>query len=154
MERTHCKVCGEALKPYEKHMQGMCQPCYKYFKVDKKKVYPLPPLGEMTHAENGDIICPLCGRAFAKLGAHIKYFHKLDPVEVYIKVGWDRTPHATSKKYQDKMRGYIREDITLQLIENGKGTRFKKGSVGRTREQMSLSTLRRIKNLHKQKAVD
>lgn len=144
MERTHCRVCGEKLKPYEKNLKGMCQPCYKYFVSDKKKVYPLPPLGEITYAPNGDVICPICGRAFAKLGSHIRYFHKLAPKDVYIKVGWDREPHATSKNYKEKMRSHITEELKEGLIERGKNTRFKAGHKGRTRDQMSLATVKRL----------
>ena len=144
MERIYCKKCGEKLRPYEKNMQGYCQACYKYFVTDKKKVYPLPPLGEITYAPNGDVICPLCGRAFGKLGSHIRYFHKLDPKEVYTKVGWDRDPHATSNKYKEKMRSHITEELKQDLIERGKNTRFKAGHKGRTKDQMSLATIKRL----------
>src|SRR5574344_276038 len=61
-----CKFCGGA---GDKRYRGYCQSCYRYFITENKKLYPLyDPAKGPQYAPNGDCICPLCGKAFTKLG--------------------------------------------------------------------------------------
>ena len=68
-----CKFCDKPIK--DNVMRGYCQPCYRYFVMEKKKIYDIPSYGEMTFNEDGDCICPFCGKAFTKLGMHFYYHH-------------------------------------------------------------------------------
>lgn len=118
-----CKFCGS---PAPSNLQGYCQPCYKYFVMDKKKIYPLPRHGEITYNEDGDAICPECGKAFCKLGGHIRYAHHMTTADFFKKHGWHvRKTKASNIEYRKKMKDIQDpKTISVNLIEKGKSTRF------------------------------
>lgn len=137
-----CKFCNKEAK---ENMQGYCQSCYRYFVLEHKKEYPLPRYGEITYAENGDCICPFCGKAFTKLGMHFYYHHGMTSREAHIKAGWDIGAKATNENYRNKMRDKVQEKcITINLLEKGKPTRFTKDTTPKriNRSEMSLNRLR------------
>lgn len=123
MKDTKCSFCGKSVA---RPMQGYCQTCYKYFVVEGKEVYPLPSYGECTYAPNGDCICPECGKAFRKLGGHVRYFHGLTTSEFFKKHGWHiRNTKASNKDYRKYMKDVQHpKTISINLLENGKLTRF------------------------------
>lgn len=123
MKQVKCKFCGNDAPA---NMQGYCQVCYRYFILEGKDIYPLPAYGEVTYAPNGDCICPECGKAFRKLGNHIRQSHNMLCKEFFPKHGWHiRKTKATNKDYRKHMRD-IQDPlcITKNLLENGKSTRF------------------------------
>ena len=144
----NCKYCS---RPAPKNMQGYCQSCYHYFIRDNKTVYPIPEYGEITYAPNGDCICPFCGKAFRKLGAHFWNFHHLKANKAKEYAGWDHNVKASNIEYRKHMNKIQKEKcITINLIEKGKPTRKKKGH--HTKKYVSEMTRRRIIKLtHKEK---
>lgn len=118
-----CKFCG---RPAPNNMRGYCQACYKYFVAQGRKVYPLPPNKELTYAENGDAICPICGKAFRKLGGHLYNAHKISCDEAFRMFGWHRRKaKATNKDYRKHMKTIQKDYCVIDnLVCKGKSTRF------------------------------
>lgn len=138
-----CKFCGKAAPS---NMQGYCQVCYRYFVMEGKDVYDLPKYGEITYAPNGDCICPLCGKAFRKLGMHFYYAHGMTAKQAHEKAGWDHNAKATNPAYRDLMRDKLQEHcVTVNLINKGESTRFVPNHVGRSKDKVSAMTLKRLK---------
>lgn len=117
-----CKFCGAENIPA--NMAGYCQPCYKYFHTDKKTIYPIPPHGVMYHTETGDVVCPLCGKAFRKLGGHLVQAHHITTKEAYPKFGWYRNAKATNAEYQEHMRNVQHPKALDNLSIHGVPTRY------------------------------
>jgi len=116
--------------------------------MERREIYPLPKLGEITYAPNGDCICPFCGKAFRKLGLHFYYSHNMTSKEAHKKAGWDQNAKATNEDYRILMKNIQHEKtITENLIEKGKPTRFKKNHQGRTRDKISVMTEMRLKRM-------
>jgi uncharacterized C2H2 Zn-finger protein len=69
--------------------------------MEGKDVHPIPPYGEIAYADNGDCICPFCGKAFRKLGRHFNLAHGL-----------------TSKQAHEKLVGIIMLRLVIKLIGN------------------------------------
>jgi len=120
-----CKDCG---RPAPSNMQGYCQACYLYFVREKKVIYPTPSYGKITYAPNGDCICPFCGKAFRKLGAHFWNFHHILSKNAKELAGWDHTVKASNIDYRAHMH-FIQQQkcIDINLIVKGKPTRRKIG---------------------------
>lgn len=145
-----CKYCGDAIKL--NNMQGYCQSCYRYFVMEGKEVYPTPPYGQMDFAPNGDCVCPECGMAFRKLGAHLWNKHHILAKEAYIKFGWDISCRASNEQYQQHMRDVLQPKCVVEnLIKDGEKTRFVTGGPGRPASKMSEMTRQRLKLLKKNK---
>lgn len=139
----YCKFCNNKAPS---NMQGYCQVCYCYFIIKGKEIYPLPNVGEITYAPNGDCICPFCGKAFRKLGNHFYQTHKITSKEAHHKIGWDLNAKATNADYRNLMRQRLKQKcVTINLIIKGKQTRFVLKHSGRTREKVSIMTLKRLK---------
>ena len=139
-----CKFCGA---PAPGNMQGYCQSCYKYFIMQEKEVYPLPSVGDITYAPNGDCICPFCGKAFRKLGLHFYYAHGLTSKQAHKKAGWDQNARASNETYRKLMQDKLQTKcVSYNLIERGKSTRYLPNSSGRTRDKISPMTMKRLKN--------
>jgi len=127
-------------------MQGYCQSCYIYFITENKTTHPLPEYGKQTFAPNGDCICPFCGKAFRKLGGHLRYAHGMTAKEAYEKAGWDHEPHASNKDYRNTMRKRLwTKCVVDNLLKKGKTTRFTKGNVPK-KKYISQMTINRIRN--------
>ena len=138
-----CKFCGHNAPS---NMQGYCQVCYVYFVLKGKEVYETPAYGEIAYAPNGDCICPLCGKAFRKLGRHFNLAHGMTSDEAHKKFGWDRNAKATNESYRNLMRDKLQDKcVTVNLIEKGQSTRYVPGSEGRTRDKVSAMTLNKLK---------
>lgn len=107
-----------------------------------------PHYGEIQYDVNGDPICHICGKSFSKLGAHIWNGHKMRTHDYCKTFGLNVGKGICSKEYAMKMRNYAYQhyDIVISenLIKDGKHTRFKQGSEGRTREKMSEQTRRAL----------
>lgn len=141
----NCKFCGNKAPS---NMQGYCQPCYKYFVMERRIVHPLPEYGEITYADNGDAICPFCGKSFRKLGMHLYYGHGMTTDEAFKKAGWDRSAKATNPRYRDRMRQVLQPHcVTENLLKKGSSTRFSKGHSGRTKDMISEMTRKRLSKL-------
>ena len=67
-----CKECGKIIEG--KSYSGDCQGCYHYFR-NGGTVNPLAEHGRIKHDATGKVICHICGRAYTRLGSHVKESH-------------------------------------------------------------------------------
>jgi hypothetical protein len=123
----YCKECG---KPIESNrMKGMCQTCYNYFR-NGGVVNPIPAHGKIEHDKNGKIICHICGRAYTRLGSHVREFHNMTIEEYKEQFGLCKRAKTTEQNYSNKMSAHAKNNnMDKQLIEAGKNTRIKKGDT-------------------------
>ena len=115
--KISCKFCGNDAP---NNMQGYCQACYRYFVMEGKIVYP-PYEGPVQYAPNGDVICPVCGKAYRKMCSHTWQAHNLTSKELFKKFGWkERKVKATCKEYRVMMKDIQHAKcITENLVEHG-----------------------------------
>lgn len=131
-------------------MRGYCQVCYNYFIQQSKNIYPVPPYGEIWYADNGDCICPLCGKAFRKLGRHFNQSHNMSSDEAHKFFGWDRNAKATNVSYRKLMQQKLQKKcVVINLLKKGQATRYAPGASGRTKNKVSAMTLHRLKQQFK-----
>ena len=129
-----CRECGKRIG-YKVYSGGTCQSCYNYFR-NGGIIHPLPKYGKIEHNSSGKVICHICGRAYTKLGNHIKESHNMTIKEYKEKFGLCANARTTENSYSKKMRKLAYDNnMDKQLLEVGKNTRFKKGDVraGRNR---------------------
>ena len=136
-----CKECGK-LTP--RSYSGMCQGCYNYFK-NGGHIYPLPEHGRIVYGDDGKVICHICGRAYTRLGSHVKESHDMTIDEYKEMFGICRRTKTTESSYSDKMHNYSEKyNMSERLIEVGKSTRIKKGD----------NTMRKGKEVRLQEKLD
>lgn len=137
-----CKFCGN---PAPDNMQGYCQVCYKYFVTEGKDVYPIPQDGTVEYAPNGDCICHECGKAFRKLGQHVYYAHNMTSKQYAAKHGLKLRGSGkirlSNEGYSIHMKNVQDpKTISINLIENGKETRF--NAVNGNQKQLPNHTVK------------
>lgn len=120
----NCPKCGKLIT---KSYGGMCQGCYNYFK-NGGTINPLPEHGKIEHDVNGKVICHICGRAYTRLGSHIKESHDMTIAEYKKMFGLCSSTKTTEKNYSSMMQNYsYKYHMDKQLLEAGKETRIKEG---------------------------
>lgn len=121
-----CSKCGKDIT--SKFYPGnTCQGCYLYYHKGGTD-NPVPPIGTIKHDNRGYIICHMCGRAYKRLGSHIKESHNMTINDYKIKFGLCNNSKTTEAKYSSFMRNLAyKYDMPNRLIETGKETRIKKG---------------------------
>ena len=122
-----CKECGKQIG-YKVFSGGTCQSCYNYFRKGGI-VYPIPEHGRIEHDVSGKVICHMCGRAFIRLGSHIKESHNMSIKEYKEKFGLCANARTTESNYSKTMKKLAYDNhMAEQLQEVGKNTRLKKGN--------------------------
>ena len=105
----------------------MCQTCYNYFRLGGTE-NPLPEHGKIEHDCRGFVICHICGRAYKRLGSHIKESHKMSIMEYKETFGLCNNARTTEKTYSEQMRkSAYKYDMHERLKVLGENTRIKKG---------------------------
>ena len=144
-----CSKCGKPISD-KLYPNGMCQACYNYYHkggVDN----PLPAPGNIEHDYRGYVICHICGRAYKRLGSHIKESHNMSIAEYKEKFELCNNAKTTESNYSQHMHNLAyKYDMPNRLIQMGKATRIKKGEkhmrLGkRVRLQECLDKSRRYK---------
>ena len=134
MKKIHCKFCG---KEAPNNMQGYCQACYRYFIIQGKELHEPYKDNHIYYADNGNAICPECGKEFGKLGGHLRMQHHFKAEMVYRTMGINpRKAKASSITYRTRMR--VVQDpktISINLIEKGKKTRIQPGEKFRLKRK-------------------
>lgn len=115
-----CNICGRSnnrTKYFLEYDNTLCDSCLLMYK--KYPVIYIPPKGELHYAEDGSILCHVCGRGFKKLTEHIKNKHGLTKEKYKEKFGLNRTCKLTGTNFIP--------NITVDVTKHSHKTRFKKG---------------------------
>ena len=122
----NCTKCGKPI-PTKIYPNGTCQACYHYYHkggVDN----PIPPKGKIAHDHRGYVICHICGRAYKRLGSHIKESHGMSISEYKAEFELCNNARTTERNYSAHMHKLAyKYDMPNRLQETGKATRIKKG---------------------------
>lgn len=120
----NCSKCG---KHTDRSYAGMCQACYRYYH-DGGVDNPLPKLGKVEYDHRGYVVCHICGRAYKRLGSHVKEFHNMSIAEYKAEYELCNNARTTEKSYSEHMHKLAyRYEMPKRLQEAGKATRVKKG---------------------------
>ena len=121
-----CKECGKFTK---RSYSGMCQGCYHYFRKGGV-VHTLPEHGRIKYDANGKVICHICGRAYTRLGSHVKESHAMSIEEYKEKFGLCKRVKTTESSYSQTMHNYAKEyKMDERLLVVGQATRIKPGQT-------------------------
>lgn len=144
--------CSKCNKDIQKFYPGnTCQGCYIYYKKGGTD-NPVPPTGTIKYDARGYVICHICGRAYIRLGSHIKESHNMTINDYKIKFGLCNNSKTTESKYSNFMRNLAyKYDMPNRLIKVGEKTRIKKGEKDKrlgkkSRVQECLERSERLKN--------
>lgn len=121
-----CKECG---KHIARSYNGMCQSCYHYFR-NGGTVNPIPEKGRIKYDINGRVICHICGKAYTRLGSHVKESHDMTIEEYKEEFGLCKRAKTTESSYSKVMSQHAKiNGMDQQLIMCGKDTRIQKGQT-------------------------
>jgi hypothetical protein len=127
---------------------GLCQGCYKYFQSGGT-VNPLPKTGEIAYDSRGFVVCHICGKAYKRLGSHIKESHGTTIAEYKERFGLCANSKTTEHTYSELMRQHaLDNNMPMRLMIAGFNTRVKTGETfmrkgKKTRLQETLDKRRR-----------
>lgn len=100
--------------------------------------------GVIEYNADGLPKCELCGKCFNRVLSHVRQKHAMTEREYKIMFGFDLVKGITSAQSREKSRQAVLNNfekvVEKNLIKNGEQSRFKKGSEGRTRDQVSEQT--------------
>lgn len=121
-----CNSCGRDFKGGI-FAGGICQTCHKYFKAGGE-INAIPPPGVINRDKRGYVICHICGRAYSRLGSHVKESHGMTIHEYKERFGLCENSRTTEENYSNMMRSYAYEyKMPERLIATGVDTRIKRG---------------------------
>lgn len=124
----NCSKCGKLI-PDKIYPDKTCQSCYHYYHkggVDN----PIPPMGKIEHDYRGYVVCHICGRAYKRLGSHIKESHDMTIAEYKAQFGLCNNAKTTENNYSNHMHNLAyKYDMPERLQITGKSTRIKKGDT-------------------------
>lgn len=125
----YCSQCGkETPKLYP---GNTCQGCYNYFRKGGTINNP-PNRGEITYDNRGFVICHVCGRAYRRLGSHIRESHGITISEYKEIFGLCNNSRTTEANYSQHMRDLAyKNNMPALLIKVGESTRIKRGEKDR-----------------------
>ena len=130
---------------------GNCQGCYRYYR-DGGTDNPLPDKGVITYDYRGYVVCHICGRAYKRLGSHVKESHKMTIAEYKEKFGLCNNSRTTEKSYSVQMSNYaIQNHMGDQLRIVGVNTRIKKGETDK-RKGKAIRLQEHLNKINKKKA--
>ena len=131
-----CGKCGRDADGKYFHL-GMCQSCYEYFRKGGTENL-LPEHGKIEHDSRGFVICHICGRAYKRLGSHIKESHEMSIAEYKETFGLCNNARTTEKTYSEQMRiSAYKNGMVDQLLKHGYNTRIKKGETDKRKGKKS-----------------
>ena len=120
----NCSKCG---KPITQSYSGLCQACYRYYH-DGGTDNSLPKLGTIERDYRGYVVCHICGRAYKRLGSHVKETHHMSIAEYKAKFELCNNAKTTEKNYSEHMHNLAyKYDMPKRLQITGMATRIKKG---------------------------
>lgn len=124
-----CSSCGKEHSSNKTYPNRLCQSCYNYFRKGGT-INPLPETGRIVKDYRGYIVCHICGKAYVKLGGHIKESHNMTIAKYKEQFGLCNNCKTTEDSYSNTMNNYAYEyHMPEQLKEVGKATRIKTGDT-------------------------
>ena len=107
--------------------------------------------GIIEYDNNGLPICKICGKSFKRVLTHVRQKHDVNEKEYKLQFGLDLHKGICSKESSEISRNLVFANydkcISKNLLYDGKKTRFKINSEGRTKDKVSEQTrLRLIQN--------
>ena len=121
-----CRECG---KEITKSYGGLCQGCYHYFR-NGGTINPIPDKGRIEYDVNGRVVCHICGRAYTRLGSHVKESHSMTIEDYKEEFGLCKRANTTESSYSKVMSQHAKiNEMDKQLIAVGRATRLKKGQT-------------------------
>ena len=123
-----CSDCGKGIL-HKVYPSGLCEGCYNYYRKGGT-VNPIPDLGVIAYDERGYVVCHICGKAYKRLGSHVKETHNMRMSLYKEKYGICNSAKTTEERYSQAMRDYAyKNGMPERLIELGVNTRVKKGET-------------------------
>ena len=123
-----CEKCGRKADRRFFHL-GMCQSCYNYYHSGGTN-NPIPEKGEIKLDRRGFVICHICGRAYKRLGSHIRESHDMTIKEYKECFGLCNNAKTTERTYSVIMRKLAyKNGMPERLVKAGFNTRIKKGET-------------------------
>jgi hypothetical protein len=121
-----CKSCNKDITKDDRY-GGYCQSCYNYFRKGGT-INSLPEKGVIAKDDRGYIVCHICGKAYKRLGSHIKESHNMTILEYKAEFGLCNNARTTENNYSKHMHNLAyKHDMPKQLIKTGVATRVKPG---------------------------
>lgn len=145
-----CSSCGKRQNSDKIYPNRLCQGCYNYFR-NGGTIHPLPSAGTIVKDNRGFVVCHICGKAYVRLGSHIRESHGMTIAEYKRRFGLCANCKTTESKYAKTMRDYAYSNGMPERLERtGLNTRIKIGErdkrLGKaTRLQESLDKQTRMK---------
>lgn len=122
----HCIKCNKPING-KIYPNGTCQSCYNYYHKGGTD-NPIPEKGIIAHDYRGYVVCHICGRAYKRLGSHIKEWHKMTIAEYKAEFELCNSTKTTEQNYSEHMSQLAyKYDMAQQLKTVGVATRIKKG---------------------------
>lgn len=122
----NCSKCGKPISG-KIYPDETCQACYNYYHKGGTD-NPLPKLGKVAHDHRGYVICHICGRAYKRLGSHIRESHEMTIAEYKEKFELCNNAKTTERNYSVHMHDLAyKYDMPKRLKIMGEPTRIKKG---------------------------
>lgn len=125
-----CSKCGKMMTAkHDLRFGDICQSCYTYYRTGGTE-NPLPPKGRVEYDSRGYVVCHICGRAYVRLGSHVRESHGMAIDEYKLQFGLCSRTRTTEMSYSHTMReNAYKYGMDKQLLESGKPTRIKKGDT-------------------------
>ena len=120
-----CSKCGKKIN--RSYPGYTCQGCYRYF-LKGGTINKIPNPGEIKLDDRGFVVCHICGRAYKRLGSHIRESHNITISEYKERFGLCNNTKTTEHEYSEHMRILAyQHDMPARLQSTGFSTRIKPG---------------------------
>lgn len=104
--------------------------------------------GEIHYNKEGLPLCHICGKPFKKVLSHVWQKHNMSAYDYKKTYGLETTKSIMCKDSIELARKRNLEHydkvVTENLVRKGQSTRFKQGSKGRTKDQISPMTHKKL----------
>lgn len=104
--------------------------------------------GIIKYDKHGNPICEICGKAFKRVLSHVRQKHDMSEREYKLKFGYDLKKGICSAESSQKSREAVFNNYEIcienNLLDHGIESRFQNGHEGRTKDQVSAQTKRRL----------
>ena len=100
--------------------------------------------GIIEYDKEGKPKCEICAKHYNRVTSHVRQAHNISAREYKLKFGFDLNKGIISKASKKKSSDAVHRNfdlvVTKNLVVKGNKTRFKHGSKGRTKDQVSEQT--------------